>query len=111
MLNETICNKSSTPFNNIFSSLINLDFTPLAQFTAPDGMIWHAFGVEDGDSWWHEEPVCWEVFVGELSLSVFYIHGTLLPLGTFVHSEREWIAALERLLPVFDRDVRMEEVD
>ena len=97
--------------NHITNSLINLDFTPLAQFTAPDGMIWHAFGVEDGDSWWHEEPVCWEVFVGELSLSVFYIHGTLLPLGTFVHSEREWIAALERLLPVFDRDVRMEEVD
>jgi hypothetical protein len=98
--------------------LYNLDFLPLQRAVAPDGTIWHAFALVDADSYWHEDPICWEIFVAELPPAVtttptplLFVCGTLLPSGTYVRTEREWAAALERLLPDGEGGTRMEEVD
>ena len=98
--------------NTITITLTNLDFLHLSIYTAPNGTIWHAFAVGDGDSWWHDEPICWEVFVAEIpdTHPLFYIHGTLLP-GVLVRTEREWAETLVRLVPDGEGLTRMEEVD
>jgi len=119
-------------FDFISTTLTNLDFLPIQRFTAPTGTIWHAFAAGDEESWWHEEPIVWEVFVAELGVDSscrelpgstadspssqpsnpgFYVHGTLLSPGTFIHTEREWAAALVRLLPEGESWTRMEDVD
>jgi hypothetical protein len=107
----------SISFNSISTTLTNLDFLPILRFTAPNGTVWHVFGVGDGESCWHEEPIVWEVFVAEVSAPtasggpLFYVHGTLLSPGTFVQTEHEWTAVLMRLLPDGESWTRMEEVD
>jgi hypothetical protein len=99
--------------NYIASSLINMDFLPLQQAFAPNGTIWHAFVLVDADSQWYEDPICWEIFVAEIPSTppLLFVCGTLLPSGTYVRTEREWAAALERLLPDGEGGTRMEEVD
>ncbi len=100
-------------FDFISTTLTNLDFLPIQRFTAPNGTVWHAFAVGDGESCWHEEPIVWEVFVAEIgdAAPLFYVHGTLLSPGTFVQTEHEWTAALMQLLPDGESWTRMEEVD
>jgi hypothetical protein len=97
------------------SSLLNLDFIPIQQFTAPNGTVWHVFVATNTDSWWYEEPVAWEIFVAELSDSgphtPLYVCGMLLSPGVFISTEREWEAALERLLPNVEGFTDMEAVD
>jgi hypothetical protein len=107
---------SLVSLDKVVSDLTNLDFLPIQRFTAPNGTVWHAFAVGDGESCWHEEPIVWEVFVAEVSVFVgdaplFYVHGTLLSPGTFVQTEHEWTAALMLLLPDGESWTRMEEVD
>lgn len=109
----------SLSFSSISTDLTNLGFLAIQRFTAPNGTVWHAFAAGDEESWWHEEPIVWEVFVAELSINpslpeqlpAFYISGTLFSPGTFVHTEREWAAVLMRLLPEAESWTRMEEVD
>ena len=97
---------------HITTTLINLDFLPLHRSSAPDGTIWHAFALGDADSNWHEEPIVWEIFVASLPTTPFlFVCGTLLPAGVYVRTEREWAAALERLLPDGEGGTRMEELD
>jgi hypothetical protein len=104
--------------DDITSILFNLDFHPIQRFTTPNGTVWRVFAAEDEDSLWHEEPVCWEILVAEITEeaaapSLFYVCGTLLSPGVFVRTEREWAAALERLLPrgAGWEETAMEEVD
>ena len=100
-------------FNSISTTLANLDFLAIQRFTAPNGTVWHAFAAGDAESFWHDEPIVWEVFVAEVAWGSppFYVHGTLLSPGTFVQTELEWTAALMRLLPDGESWTRMEEVD
>lgn len=107
---------TSLTLDHISTSLTNLDFLSIQRFTAPNGTVWHAFAAGDGESWWHEEPIVWEVFVAEIHnpLSLFpyfYVHGTLLTPGHFVHTQREWMAALMLLLPEGESWTEMEAVD
>ena len=96
----------------IETTLINLDFLPLHRSSAPDGTIWCVFALGDADSNWHEEPIVWEIFVASLPTTPFlFVCGTLLPAGVYVRTEREWAAALERLLPDGEGGTRMEELD
>jgi hypothetical protein len=99
-------------FSTIALSLLNLDFLALHRSSSPDGTIWHAFALGDADSYWHEEPIIWEIFVAEIPSTPFlFVCGTLLPSGVYVRTEREWAAALGRLLPDGEGWTRMEEVD
>ena len=103
-------------FNQIVSDLIGIDFLPIQHFAAPNGTTWHAFAAADADSWWYEEPIVWEVFVAEMRRTggvrpLFFVQGTLLPEGVFIRSEREWAAALMRLLPEVEGWTEMEKVD
>jgi hypothetical protein len=43
--------------------------------------------------------------------TLLYVCGTLLSPGVFVSTEREWEAALERLLPNVEAFTDMEAVD
>jgi hypothetical protein len=101
----------------IGNTLFNLDFLLLQRTVAPNGTVWHAFALSDEESHWHEDPICWEIFVAELPSTattptpLLFVCGTLLPSGTYVRTEREWAAALERLLPDGEGGTRMEEVD
>lgn len=103
--------------DHIKITLLCMDFLPLQRAVAPNGTIWHAFALVDPDSHWHEDPICWEIFVAELPPTtatptpLLFVCGTLLPSGTYVRTEREWAAALERLLPDGEGGTRMEEVD
>ena len=108
----------SISFDSIYTSLTNLDFLSIQRFTTPTGTVWHAFAAGDADSWWHDEPICWEIFIADITASsppsappMFYVHGTLLSPGLFVSTECEWAAALARLLPDGEGWTRMEEVD
>ena len=109
----------SISIQTISNTLTNLDFLAIQRFTTPTGTVWHVFAVGDEESWWHYEPIVWEVFVAELGIDPslpdqppsFYVSGTLFSPGTFVHTESEWNAALVRLLPEGESWTRMEEVD
>ena len=104
--------------DHVRTTLLNLDFLPLQRTVAPNGTAWHMFALVDEESHWHEEPIIWEICVAELSPTAttspappLFVCGTLLPAGVFVRTEREWAAALERLLPDGEGGTRMEELD
>jgi hypothetical protein len=107
---------STTALSQVVSDLVQFDFIPIQRFTAPDGAAWHAFAAWDGESWWHEEPICWEVFVALIpcyeASGILYVCGTLLSPGVFVSNQVEWEAALLHLLPDIGEEwTRMEQVD
>jgi hypothetical protein len=49
--------------------------------------------------------------MGSLPPPFVFVCGTLLQAGVYVRTEREWAAALGRLLPDGEGWTRMEEVD
>jgi hypothetical protein len=100
---------------SISTSLTNLDFIPIQQFAAPNGTTWHAFAAADADSWWYEEPIVWEIFVAEMprrnAPALFFVQGTLLPMGLFVRTEHDWAVVLMQLLPEMEEWTDMDVVD
>ena len=110
---------NSLSFASISATLTNLDFLAIQRFITPSGTIWHAFAAGDAESWWHDEPIIWEVFVAELGVDAllptqspaFYISGTLFSPGTFVFTEQEWGETLMQLLPETESWTEMDEVD
>lgn len=101
----------------IHHQLSCLDFSLACSFITPaTGTEWRVFAAQDDDSWWYEEPVVWEIYVASLAGrssvdgALFYVCGTLLSPGVYIRTEREWAAALERLLPA-EGLTDMESVD
>jgi hypothetical protein len=57
----------------------------------------------------------WEIFVAEMprrnAPALFFVQGTLLPMGLFVRTEHDWAVVLMQLLPEMEGLTDMDDVD
>jgi hypothetical protein len=91
--------------------LASLDFTHVQTISIPKQATWYSFKACDSQ---YANLVFWEIFITDLSTGkrpIFFVSGDLSNLKFFVQSLHEWDAALEALLPDFEKDTPLNEVD